>query len=385
MARAGSKRIARRPLSAADPDNGLPVILRRPARFSGPQVVGVMPAGMLVRSYEIPRRNYGERRGYQRPVSVPRVNKLVTDLVANRVDLPTAVLLNIRDFKAGVHLVEKNGVFFFRPDGPLYVVDGQHRIEALAKLIERDPEKWSLFPMAFVCLLGADELQEMTEFYVVNSTAKSVRTDLAYDLLRQRAEADPSLMEELLERGESWKVEGKLITEQLAQTSPLWKGRIRFPGEPAGEALIGSAGMVSSIRPLLATPYFEAIATADKVRVLGAYWEGIARVLPDVFRGAGKYALQKATGVQVMHKLLIVVLESLRTQGKPVLEPSSYESLLRAPLLRLGGDTAGGNSVRGADFWKVGAPGAAGSFSNNAGRRVLTARLKAALPRVEVA
>jgi hypothetical protein len=143
--------------------------------------------------------------------------------------------------------------------------------------------------------------------------------------------------------------------------------------------------MVSSIRPLLATPYFEAIATPDKVRVLVAYWEGIARVLPEVFMGAVKYALQKATGVQVMHKLLIVVLESLRTQGKPVLDPGSYEALLHGPLLHLEGDTASGHSVRGADFWKVGGPGAAGSFSNNAGRRVLTARLKAALPRVEVA
>ncbi len=381
MSTAGPIDVSR--FSSAEFDVEVPVVLRRPARFSGPQVVGVMPAGMLVRSYEIPRRNYGERLGYQRPVSVPRVNRLVTDLVANRVDLPTAVLLNIREFKDGVHLVEKNGVFYFRPDGPLFVVDGQHRIEALAKLIERAPEKWSNFPMAFVCLLGATELQEMTEFYVVNSTAKSVRTDLAYDLLRQRAEADPSLLVELMERGESWKIEGKLITEQLADTA-VWKGRVRFPGEPLGETLVSSAGMVSSLRPLLGTPYFEAIATADKTRVVGAFWDGIAGVLPEVFDGSLKYTLQKSTGVQVMHKLLIVVLESLRTQGKTVLDPRSYEALLHDPLINLEGDTASGHTVRGADFWKVGAAGAAGSFSNNAGRRVLTARLKAALPRVEV-
>jgi DGQHR domain-containing protein len=381
MATAGSKDAPDRPLFEIDGE--VSVLLRRPPR-RGPRIVGVMPAGMLARSYEIPRRNYGERRGYQRPVAISRVNRLVADLVANRVDLPTAVLLNLREFKDGVHLVERNGAFFFRPDGPLYVVDGQHRIEALAKLIERAPERWSPFPIAFVCLLGADELEEMTEFYIVNSTAKSVRTDLAYDLLKQRAEADPSLMEELMEQGESWKVEGKQITEQLASGSGLWKGRIRFPGEPPGETLLSSAGMVSSLRPLLATPYFEAISTPDKVKILGAYWDGIAAVFPEVFKSGLKYALQKSTGVQVMHKLLIVALESLRTQGKPVLEPESYEALLRGPLLQLEGDTASGNTVRGADFWRVGALGAAGSFSNNARRRVLTARLKAALPRVEV-
>lgn len=379
---------------------GLPVSIRRvPGRVQQivgvmpagvltgrvPQVVGVMPAGLLVGSYEIPRRNYTEKRGYQRPVSLSRVNKLVADLLANRVDLPTAVLLNIRDFKEGVHLVEENGAFFFQPDGPLYVVDGQHRIEALAKLIERDPERWAPFPIAFVCLLGADEFQEMTEFYVVNFTAKSVRTDLAYDLLKQRAEADPSLMEALTEKGESWKVEGKSITEQLGKSSPLWSGRVRFPGEPVGASLISSAGMVSSLRPPLATPYFDAISRANKVKVLSAYWEGVSNVVPEAFQDPPQYALQKSTGVQVMHKFLIAVLEHLRSKGNSVLEPESYESLLSDPLHQLEGDTVSGHIVRGADFWRVGARGAAGSFSNNAGRRVLNARLKGALPRLEVA
>ena len=40
-------------------------------------------------------------------------------------------------------------------------------------------------------MIGADETEEMTQFYVINSTAKSVRTDLALDLLKQRAENDP--------------------------------------------------------------------------------------------------------------------------------------------------------------------------------------------------
>ena len=121
----------------------------------------------------------------------------------------------------------------------------------------------------------------------------------------------------------------------------------------------------------------------DQVKVLSAYWEGVSNVLPEAFKNPPRYALQKATGVQVMHKLLIVVIENLRSEDKSVLEPESYEFLLRDPLLHLEGDTANGDSVRGADFWKVGSLGAAGSFSNNAGRRVLTARLKGTLPRVK--
>ena len=64
----------------------------------------------------------------------------------------------------------------------------------------------------FVCVLGASEREEMEQFYVVNSTAKSVRTDLAYDLLKQRAENDPrsSL------RFKSWARSGKWTGRRLS-------------------------------------------------------------------------------------------------------------------------------------------------------------------------
>jgi hypothetical protein len=97
------------------------------------------------------------------------------------VDLPTAVLLSVRD-GAGTIVGEMGeaGVTTFRPNGhELFVVDGQHRIEALSKLVDENEDKWSGYQIPFVCTVGADEIEEMTQFYVVNSTAKSVRTDLA--------------------------------------------------------------------------------------------------------------------------------------------------------------------------------------------------------------
>jgi uncharacterized protein (DUF1015 family) len=85
-------------------------------------------------------------------------------------------------------------------DERIYVVDGQHRIEALMRLyLKRDvpDEKWGDFRLSITFMLGATELEEMEQFYVVNSTAKSVRTDLAYDLLKQRAESNPDLIRSL--------------------------------------------------------------------------------------------------------------------------------------------------------------------------------------------
>ncbi|MGH9070997.1 MAG: hypothetical protein ACRDX8_07515 [Acidimicrobiales bacterium] len=53
-------------------------------------------------------------------------------------------------------------------------------------------------------------------------------------------------------------------------------------------------------------------------------------------------------------------------------------------LLGLEGDTGSGDIARGPDFWLSGTEGAAGSYSGNAGRRALTAKLKASLLPIEV-
>lgn len=106
---------------------------------------------------------------------------------------------------------------FFHPnDRDLYVVDGQHRIAALAKLVEQDPDKWRTYQVPFVCMIGATEMEEMRQFYVVNSAAKSVRTDLALDLLKQQAENDPDLMASLVERARA----GRSRPRRLPSCSP---------------------------------------------------------------------------------------------------------------------------------------------------------------------
>jgi len=365
----------------------LPIVTTGPTLNKGVRtIVGVITAGQLFQRYLIPRRDHFRRTGYQRDVSQARVNRLMTDLTNKRVDLPTAILLNLREFDPLVHLRElSNGLWELVIDGLIfYVVDGQHRIEALRRLMEIDPVRWSGFQIPFVCMLGAPERVEMEQFYVVNSTAKSVRTDLALDLLRQRAESDPEIMNSLVERGESWKVLAQNVVEELERSSPEWHGRVRFAGEPAGASIAGSSMMVSSLRPLLNSPFFGSLSSERQLRVLDAYWRGIKSVLPEVFAEPAAFALQKGPGVPAMHSLLIYVLEALRSKGDSVLDPEAYANVLRPTLEGLEGDTAEGEVVSGADFWRSGAGGAAGSFSSNAGRRVLVAKLRSRLPEVEL-
>lgn len=357
-----------------------PVILARTRRQGTPLAVGVMTAAAITRRYEIPRRNHKLQTGYQREVSKARVNKLVSDLQSNRVDLPTAVLLNLRDFNPDEHLLRRGDQYFFHPgDSALFVVDGQHRVAALARLVEEKEQEWGSFQIPFACMLGASSEEELEQFYIVNSTAKSVRTDLAFDLLKQRAENDPEVMKGIIESGQSWKVEGERLCESLSKTE-IWRSRIRFPGEEKGGTTINNSGMVNSLKTLLAAPYFGALPADDQLRILDAYWRGLREVLPDVFNDPTDYTLQKVTGVQVMHLVLIALIEYMRSAGYSLVDQQAYADVLREPLDNLQETTADGQVVSGADFWRAGPEGAAGSFSSNAGRRVLSARIKSLLP-----
>lgn len=386
-----------------------------------PLVVGVISAGALVERYTIPRRNSGNKTGYQREVNTARVNRLVKDLRRRSVDLPTSILVNLRDYAKGRNIVDaddgtKRLVLWDRDK--LHVVDGQHRVEALAWLVDEDEDEWGGVLIPFACMLGADERAEMKQFYVVNSTAKSVPTDLAFHLLKRRAESDPAVMDALTKSGETWKVRGQQLVEDLEKSSSIWRGRVQFlddpqpllrigpghaprgetvPGDrapllrispghaPRGGTVIRSAGLVNSLKSLLATPYFGSITDQNQVLILSAFWEGIRLVIPEAFGQPSDYAVQKSVGVQVLHGLLVSVLEYIRSQGGSVLEPSSYAKAMEEALLDIEGDNRNGDAVRGSDFWLTGAEGAAGSYSSNAGRRVLTAKLRRLLPEIEVA
>ena len=362
----------------------IPVIESKPLSKGPRVVVGVIDAGTLVAHHFVPQRNTRTKKGYQRELSKSRVNRLEKELLYNRVDLPTAVLLSMRDGNQDSLIPSEKGLHLKLDNHPLNVVDGQHRVASLRRLVEQNPEKWSDFRIPFVCVLGANELQEMEQFYVVNSTAKSVRTDLAYDLLKQRAENDPNVVTVLEERGETWKVTGQTIVERLAAESILWRDRIRFPGEPKATTTINNSGMVNSLKQLLSAPYFAALTTDNQCKVIEAYWQGICAVLPDCFAAPTEHVIQKSTGVMILHTLLLSVIEHVRSFGDSVIESRSYERVLETPLMELQEDNRDGNLVSGSEFWLVGSSGAAGAFSSNAGRRVLLAKVRHLLPKIEI-
>ena len=159
----------------------------------------------------------------------------------------------------------------------------------------------------------------MEQFYIVNSTAKSVKTDLALLLLRRRADKDLSVAEAVRTRTQMASRAGQSLVERLAAESSIWRNRIRLPSMEKGETTIPSASMVVSLKPLLASPYFGGLKPDQQLKVLDAYWQGIREVLRPAFDDIDTYAIQKGVGVIVMHLVLPNVLECVRSRAVPCL------------------------------------------------------------------
>lgn len=381
--------------------NPPPGPFEKPARIpviSGPKLIktdtpivcGFIDAGTLAPSnYVIPSFDPRTKKGYQRPPQQARINELANDLIKGRVDLPTSILLNVRGREARAALqdgcLDLSKLGGAKQKYAFHVVDGQHRIKALEKLItEEDADVWSKYQMAFVCMLGADEREEMEQFYIINTKAKPVRTDLAYELLALRAKADDTVIDALAEKGQDWLVRAQEIVQRLNDSSPPWRGRIRFAAMEKGNTVLPAASMVTSLKPLLSSSYFNMLSVEQQVKILDAFWRGLRSLMPDAFDEPKNYALQKGVGVIVLHTALVAIIELIKSEGNSLLEAESYQTVLEDPLRNLQGDDSYGVPVSGVDFWRVAPHGAAGSYSSSAGRRVLIAKIQTSLPRVKV-
>jgi DGQHR domain-containing protein len=354
------------------------VVEGRKLRSGVPVVAGYMPAGILIENHSIPTYDPRTHQGYQRPLQENRVNELATDLRKNRVDLPTAILLNIRNREA--RQAVKGGrlsLSYLRDSAStlvlFHVVDGQHRVEALKKLLDEDPEAWKDFLVPFICMVGATEQEEMEQFYVVNSRAKSVRTDLAFALLRKISDRDPKMMERLEEKGRGWQVMAEKLVEALAEKSAVWRGLIRLAAMEKGNTTMPSASMVTSLKPLLAAPFFGRLTFEQQQQVIDAFWSGLRDTMRPAFDEPQEFVIQKGVGVIVLHAILVDVMEIARNSGRSVIESTTYRDIMQDPMSQLQGEAQDGvgSPVAGVDFWRIAPQGAAGSYSSSAGRRVL--------------
>ena len=348
--------------------------------------VGTLKASELVKRCQIPHRDYEGKRGYQRLRTKSRVDALAKEMISRdiherTVDLPTALLLSVRDKHLRPQLESTGRYVLTLPENgaqPFYVVDGQHRIEALRTVIEDEHNDfWSNYRLPAVIFFGADETVEMIHFHTVNSNAKSIKSDLDIDLLEERAKRDDGFLV-TLPRKLVWKVHAQRVTARVAKGG-VWIDRIRFPNQPKGTTLITSNSFAFSLKPALGQVHFTEHTPENRARIVDAYWRGIEKALPECFRTPKRYNIQKSVGVYVFHDLLSVVLRHAERNGSPVFSPNSYAGILHDTLRGLRGLNLNGEEVVGPEFWKSGAEGVAGVYSSGSGRQRLVNQIETEL------
>ncbi len=372
-----------------------------------PMLLTALPAEDVVRHKKVDTYDPYTKKGYQRTPSPTRIASAARYYGEKNGHMPNPLLVNIRQDDFGrVDLVvtsDRDGFEAARAKGGdwighgyieiptdllIHLYDGQHRVGGLETALD-EYEGFETFPVPLSISLGLDETQEMTEFYEVNTNAKSVRTDLAWQLLKEMADQDPELAERLEMEGKDWVTRGIAVVEELVTLPGPWKDRIQAPNQKPRRTdglTIPQAQFVRSLRPVLDMPL---MAKADPVKIaelINAYWQGIASVLPEPFlpgTNPKEYAIQKGQGAVALHRVLPQAIETIRSRGESLNDPTAYAEVVKN-LPNLSGEVVtetGPVPVSGAEFWKSGPDGVASQFSGDAGRKRLSVLIRQLLPK----
>lgn len=253
-----------------------------------------------------------------------------------------------------------NAVVLLSGEAVAWLVDGQHRGGAVKLLLSRK-RIGDDFPVPLKIMLGFGRGEEIRQFYYINSQGKNVPTDLTAELLQRMARQDSDEADYLAERKNKGRLlAGAAVYEALVNNKSPWIQRIRRPNEPVSkDTSIAVSQFITSIAPLQAAQMPRELSPEEWARIIDAFWEAIARLLPTPFdptEQPGDWVLLKATGANTMHRVLADCLPIIIQRGARLADPDQYEQLL-ADLPTLFGmtidpDTGEESKVDGAEFWR---------------------------------
>ena len=294
----------------------------------------VFRAGDLVDRVKVDRwtpENYG---GYQRFPSERRLGmargSAVRYIIKEYGWFPSSIVINVR------------GKVTFSSDrdwgwcsrgtldtgrSELWLIDGQHRLEALKRAIGRNKDYMN-YPVTASVLSLPERFDEMLLFYIINRRQSGISTDLAYRHLHRM----------LWQKGEEWILDfaGKPgldrsyaieIVDQLNKepVSP-WYGRIRFVGEAMHEErVVNDNHASSSILPILKVPGFKGMPIKEIAWHLMDYWNTIYRFYTECINSPSLYSMTKRPGLTALNRFFIIIYAQ---EGK-VTEDLLYRLLSR--------------------------------------------------------
>lgn len=308
-----------------------------------------------------------ERQGYQRPPERGRITRIGRYLIEEQGSglFPTAVLLASR---SPLVFDKKEGTITVSSDSKLQVVDGQHRLAGIQYAIEeKNDKRFENYNIPFVIMVTPDRLVEMTQFRIVNGTAKSVRTDLVNMILT--ATYKDKKRNDIPDK-DRWKVVVSNVVDRLAKNpeSP-WRNSITLPGEIASRKdsgkIIRATSFITSLQPVYvwlkdaSGILNDHCSTIDEeidymYRIVADYWHALQQVVPDAFESPNDYVIQKTPGLFSLHKLLRRLLANIYNGRR------SFDAKTFAEFLFQGAE------IKDANFW-LSASGRASAYGSMKG------------------
>jgi len=321
--------------------------------------VAVFRAIDLIERSAIDRWTVKNPGGYQRAPSERRLSftrgSLVRYLVKELGCFPTSVLVNIRG-DVGFQMVSDSGWLSYGTldtgGNRLWVIDGQHRLEALKRAIDRNRD-FEDYPIIASVLRLPDRFHEMMLFYIVNRRQRNVPTDLVYRHLQRM----------LWQRGTQWleELEGSrgvrigFATEvvDILQAEPAspWHGRIQIVGEPSREEyIIGDSLLIKTIADVLREKVFDGVSAREFSEIIVNYWNAVYQLYPECFAVPEDYTLLSTPGVPVMH-MLFPVVHSRCLMRKDVSEEAMERELEKLMAETPGHSNSDFRKPVDAEFW----------------------------------
>jgi DGQHR domain-containing protein len=285
--------------------------------------VTVMKVTELLRYAKIDQWSEDNPWGYQRPLLERRVAQALNYLYFEDKVFPSSILVNIRgdvEFTPACAVGGVGEYGILRIPGsslPLWIVDGQHRIMAIAVAAKENP-KYNSYPIPVSLLTLSDRYDEMRMFYIVNSRQKRISTGLAQRNLRQTISKIG--VEEVKRYEAKRKVMAALsvtIVDKLrCNPQSPWYEKVILPHEIRRKSnhIISQTSLADSIGLLLGKlppeefDLNEIEESAERVgQLLINYWSALKEIFPEAFQIPEDYTIQKTIGCYVFHKVFSYV------------------------------------------------------------------------------
>lgn len=212
-----------------------------------------------------------------------------------------------------------------------------------------------------------EKVEEIQQFYIVNSTQKKVRTDLAENLLKMIALKNPEEMDKLKKSGQYWKIAALNIIEKLnSDPESVWFNRVKKPNQPSNKELVVSQlSLMNSLKPVLRT-FLNTYSESVIKQWVDDFWKALRKLMPEAFAEPRNYVIQKTPGVFSLHILLPDLILYLLGDGE-ITRESFIEILKTDP-----------EHFCDPEFWLSGGEGAA-NYTSQSQFNLLANELRASL------